>query len=230
MAMKLADISGNPYIGVFCRLIGDIAICPLEVSDEFTSDLEEGMGVKWVKATLGNTNLHGSLIGANSKGFIVPYFYDIEEIKKAFSIFDIDMDEKGIKGAVSDDPLTAWGNNILASEKAVLANPEFRGYSLRLIEDILDVEVVKGTIAGLMTVGSVAVLNSKGMVVHPKISDEEKEQLEDLFGVEVQISTANFGSPYLGASIMANDRGAMIGNKTSGVEMNRIENTLDLIE
>ena len=230
MALKLADISGNPYIGVFCRLIGDIAICPLEVSDEFTNALEEGMGVKWVRTTLGNTNLHGSLIGANSKGFIVPYFYDIEEFQTSFKAFDIDMDEMGIKGAVSDDPVTAWGNNILASEKVALANPDLRGYSLKLIEDILDVEVVKGTIAGIKTVGSVAVLNSKGMAVHPKIDDEEKELLENLFGVEVQISTANFGSPYLGASIIANDRGALIGNRSSGVEMNRIENTLDLIE
>jgi translation initiation factor 6 len=68
------------------------------------------------------------------------------------------------------------------------------------------------------------------MVVHPKASGEDIARLIDLFGIDVKISTANFGSPYLGASVVANDRGALIGNKSSGVEVNRIEDTLDLIE
>jgi translation initiation factor 6 len=72
-------------------------------------------------------------------------------------------------------------------------------------------------------------MNSKGMVVHPKATEEERETLSDLFDLEVRISTANFGSPYLGASILANDNGGVIGNKSSGVEINRIEDTLDLI-
>jgi len=104
------------------------------------------------------------------------------------------------------------------------------GLSFRIIEDTLDVEVVPGTIADIRTVGSVAALNSKGMIVHPKVTDDEKEHLKGLFGIDVQISTVNFGSPYLGASMIVNDNGAVIGDKTSGVEMNRIENALDIID
>lgn len=230
MSLKLADIDGNPYIGVFCRLLGDVVICPLDASQEILDILTETLKVKTVRSTLGNTNLHGSLIGGNSKGFIVPYFYDLVEIEKAFKKFDLDLGELGITGAVCDDPHTAWGNNILATDKMVFANPDIRKSSLKVIRDTMDVEVVVGTIAGIRTVGSVAALNSKGMIVHPKISDDEKEHLEELFGVEVQISTANFGSPYLGASMIVNDYGAVIGDKTSGVEMNRIENALDIID
>jgi translation initiation factor 6 len=230
MALKLADIDGNPFIGVFCRLLGDVVICPLDATPEITGMLKDTLKVEPVRTTLGSTNLHGSLIGGNSKGFIVPYFYDLLEIQNAFKKFDLDLEELGLKGAICDDPHTAWGNNILATERVVLANPDLRKSSIKVIEDTLDVEVEMGSIAGVRTVGSVAAHNSKGMIVHPKITDDEKEYLEDLFKIEVQISTANFGSPYLGASMVVNDNGAVLGGKTSGVEMNRIENALDLIE
>lgn len=230
MALKLADINGNPFIGVFCRLIGDHAICPLEATDEFTDILEETLGVKTIKATLGNTNLHGSLIGGNSRGFIVPYFYRMEEISDAFSSLDIDLEEKGIKGAVSNEHLTAWGNNILVNDRTALVNPDIGKKSMALLEETLGVEAVYGTIAGIKTVGSVAALNGNGMIVHPKITDDEKDILKDIFKIDIEISTVNFGSPYIGASLIANDKGAIVGDKTSGVEMNRIENILDIIE
>jgi translation initiation factor 6 len=229
LSLKLADISGNPFIGVFCRPAGKIVFCPLDASPDFIIDLEEGLEVKGVRATIGGTNLHGSLMGANSKGLIVPYFYDIEEIDRILGSMETSLEELEIRGARSDDPHTAWGNNILASDRVALVNPEVSQGSIEMIEDTLDVEVVKGTIAGVKTVGSVAALNSSGMIVHPKAVDDEVEELRNLFKLDVNICTANFGSPYLGASLIVNDKGALAGKRTSGVEMNRIENSLDLI-
>lgn len=228
--MKLADVDGNPYIGVFCRLLGDVVVCPLEATEEFLGSISDTLKVRTIRSTLGNTNLHGSLIGGNSRGFIVPYFYDLDEISQAFKKAGMDLDELGLVGYVSDDPHTAWGNNILATESSALANPDLSKDSLKVLEDTLDVEVMTGTIAGVKTVGSVAAHNSKGMVVHPKVNEDEKERLKELFSMDVQISTANFGSPYLGASMIVNDIGGVLGDRTSGVEMNRIENALDIID
>ncbi|MGA1821015.1 MAG: translation initiation factor IF-6 [Thermoplasmatota archaeon] len=230
MAVRLADIDGNPYIGVFCRLIGDIAVVPLDVSDEFAKLLETSLDIRTVRATLGGTNLHGSLISAGSAGMIVPYFFNETDIRKAFEKEGVTEITDSIRIAISDDPTTSWGNNVLLSERAALINPDLTEESADLVRDTFDVEVERGTIAGVKTVGSVASLNSRGMVVHPKATNEDMARLTDLFGIDVKISTANFGSPYLGASIIANDRGALIGNKSSGVEVNRIEDTLDLIE
>jgi translation initiation factor 6 len=229
LSLKLADISGNPFIGVFCRRVANLVICPHEATEEFITDLRETLNVEAVKATLGGTNLHGALMAANSKGFIVPYFYDLDEIDGILKKNEFDRKELDISGSVSEDPHTAWGNNVLASEKVALINPDLSEDSVELVGDTLGVEVIKGSIAGIKTVGSVAALNSKGMVVHPKASEEERENLSELFSLEVQISTANFGSPYLGASMIVNDKGALVGKRTSGVEMNRIENSLDII-
>ena len=230
MALRMAELNGNPYIGVFCRLIGDTVLVPLEADEPFMKDFEEVLNVKVVNTTIGGTTLHGSLIAANSKGVIMPYFCPPEELSAALRKADIPSVDEGLNIAASDDPVTAWGNNLLLSEKVALVNPDISHRSMKLIEDIMDVEPVPGTIAGVRTVGSVAALNSKGMVVHPKASLHEIERLRELFKVDVQISTANFGSPYLGASMVVNDRGGVVGSRSSGVELNRIEMTLDLID
>ncbi|MEA3559127.1 MAG: translation initiation factor IF-6 [Candidatus Thermoplasmatota archaeon] len=229
MAIKMVNLSGNPFIGVFCRIIGDVLICPVDTTDEFMVDIKEGLGLKVHRTSAGNTNLHGSLVAANSKGLIAPYFYSEKEIERTVIEGDADL-ESDLRVVISDDPITAWGNNLLLSERYALVNPDLTRDSIKLVENTFDVEVVKGTIAGIKTIGSIAAMNSKGMVVHPRASEKDLEALKELFSVDVNISTANFGSPYLGASIIANDRGALVGSKSSGVELNRIENSLDIID
>jgi translation initiation factor 6 len=226
----MADINGNPYIGVFCRQIGNISLCPMDIQEEFIELMGEVLQLKVVRTASGNTNLHGSLIAANARGLIVPYFYAVDDVKKALKDAGIaeGNDEPIIE--ISEDPVTAWGNNVLLSEKIALVNPDIHKSSLKLIEDTFQVEAVKGTIAGIKTIGSIAVVNSKGMVIHPKASEEDLERMKELFKVDPYISTANFGSPYLGASMIANDHGALVGSKSSGVELNRIENSLDIID
>ncbi len=225
MAISMADINGNPFIGVFCRQVGELSLCPMDTPDEFVELMDKVLGLKVIRTASGNTNIHGSLVAANSHGLIMPYFYHKEDIEKVMM-----ENSSEIVIEVSDDPHTAWGNNVLLSDKVALVNPELQKESFKLIEDTFQVEAVKGTIAGIKTIGSIAVLNSKGMVVHPKASEMDLEKLKDLFKVDTYISTANFGSPYLGASMIANDQGALVGSKSSGVELNRIENSLDIID
>lgn len=45
----------------------------------------------------------------------------------------------------------------------------------------------------------------------------------------VSIGTVNHGVPYVGAGMVANGKGAIMGSKTTGIEMGRIEDALDLI-
>lgn len=228
MPVRTADLNGNPYIGVFCRALSSSLLCPAETTEDLMALAEDTLGYRAVRCSLGGTNLHGSLIASNRNGAIVPHFISTDELSQALKEAGVIEGEGSYTVASSEDPVTAWGNNVLCSDKVALVNPEVHKRSLKLIEDVLGVEPVVGTIAGVRTVGSVAVLNSKGMVVHPKARTTELERLKELFGVDVQISTANFGSPYLGACMVANDRGCLVGSNTSGIELNRIENTLDL--
>ncbi|MCK5772298.1 MAG: translation initiation factor IF-6, partial [Thermoplasmata archaeon] len=207
---------------------GDVLICPQESPEELIEIMESALGIKAVKAFIGNTSLHGSLIAGNSKGAVIPYFFDPQDIKQVMEKSGQAPDEE-FNIFTSLDPLTAWGNNLLLSEKVAMYNPEMEKRSVKRISSELDIEMVPGTIAGINTVGSIAMLNSKGIVVHPKASEDDLDRIQEIFSLKPEISTINFGSPYLGSSMVANDNGAVIGNSSSGVEINRIEDALDLI-
>jgi translation initiation factor 6 len=100
---------------------------------------------------------------------------------------------------------------------------------MKKVEDTLNVPVYRGTIASLKTVGMAAVVTNKGLLCHPKVLDGEKKQLGEIFDVNVMIGTVNHGSPVIGSGLVANTKGAIIGNLTTGVEMGRIEEALGFL-
>ena len=75
-----------------------------------------------------------------------------------------------------------------------------------------------------------AIVTNKGCLCHPKITSDEKRALESIFKVEAMIGTVNHGVPLIGSGIIANTKGAVIGNLTTGIEMGRIEEALGFLE
>jgi len=75
-----------------------------------------------------------------------------------------------------------------------------------------------------------AVVTNKGLLCHPKVTLEEKKVLESVFDVEVMSGTVNHGMPLIGSGLVANTKGAIIGNLTTGIEMGRIEEALGFLE
>ena len=103
---------------------------------------------------------------------------------------------------VFEDVINAAGNDILVNDNGALIHPDIKERSVKKIGETLGVPVLKGTIASLKTVGMAAVVTNKGCLCHPKISDDEKKQLEELFDVEerfhwADISSVDFAKEYL---------------------------------
>ena len=216
--IKKTSINGSPFVGVYASCNNNFAVLPnIEINEDI---FKKTLNVETFKTTLGGSPLIGSLMVMNSKGAVVTNFASDEDVSFLFDKINVFFVE---------DKINAIGNDILANDRAALVHIDFDKETIKYIEDALDVEVVKGEIGGIKTVGSAAVVTNKGMLVHPNVKDEEIEFLKNLFGVPVYISTANYGSLYVGASIVANDYGAIVGDKTSNVEVDRIENALDII-
>ncbi|MFA6805383.1 MAG: translation initiation factor eIF-6, partial [Candidatus Methanomethylophilaceae archaeon] len=78
------------------------------------------------------------------------------------------------------------------------------------------------------TVGSVCVATNKGCICHPDTTDEELEVISDILKVEAKRASVNHGVKYLGAGILANSKGALIGDDTTPIEMGKIEDGLNL--
>jgi translation initiation factor 6 len=58
---------------------------------------------------------------------------------------------------------------------------------------------------------------------------DELKQIEKILKVEGDIGTANFGSPFVGAFILANSHGYLVSEQTTGPELGRIDETLGFI-
>jgi len=177
---------------------------------------------------IGNSSLIGSLSVANSYGIVLPPLTlkeEMETLKGFLRDYDIDIVVEKV-----DAKNTAFGNLIATNDKGCIISNELREYR-RKIEDILNVEVVSRDVAGLSTVGSNLVITNRGGLVHPNASEEEIENLKEIFKVDILLrGTANKGNPSVGACIVANSKGAIVGGDTTGPEMLRIEEALDLIE
>ena len=158
----------------------------------------------------------------NSRGAIVTNFVDTETVYK--------IKNQGLEVFIIKDVINAAGNDILANDYGALIHPDIRNYSMKKIGETLGVCVKKGTIASLKTIGMAAVVTNKGCLCHPKITDEEEKQLEKLFDVNVMIGTVNHGVPMIGSGLVANTKGAIIGNLTTGIEMGRIEEALGFLD
>jgi translation initiation factor 6 len=218
--MKIYDIEENNFIGVFIRPSDKIVIVPSIIPEADREMMEEVFKVPVIETTIGGTNILGSLIALNSHGAVASNIINNNEFQHL---------AKQMNLVVLQDRHNALGNSILLSETKALISPFLSRASQQRIENVLDVETLRGTIAGQDNVGMSAVVTTKGLICHPQITEEEKELIDDFFGMRSTTSTVNFGIPLVGAGLCANSHGALIGGKTTGVEMNRIENALDLI-
>ena len=75
-------------------------------------------------------------------------------------------------------------------------------------------------------VGSCGVATNSGCLVHRDIEENEIKKVESILKVDVDVETANFGSPFVGSCIIANSKGAIVGESSTGPEVNRIMETL----
>jgi translation initiation factor 6 len=220
VALRAMDLNGDPYLGVFAEATEDHVFLPPGTLRSASETLEQVLGVTAVTATVGGTRVIGTLIAANRRGVVIGDIALEEEVKE--------LRKLGLEVFRLSGRYNAAGNVILVGEKAALVHPRLGREQTQGVADALDVEVEKGTIAGLYTVGSAALATPKGILAHPKIADDEIEQLRDLFKLEVGIGTINYGSPMIGSGVIANSKGAAFGTPSTGIEKGRVAEALGL--
>jgi translation initiation factor 6 len=218
---KRLKIAGSSLLGVFARCTEKVVLVPLEVGPADIETLQTGLEVEAVRVTAGVGSVLGSLVSANSNGFIVTHHAGEEELKI--------LREHG-KVTRLPAKINAAGNVILANDSAALVHPGLSIRACEAIAETLGVKVEKGTIGGLKTVGMAGVATNKGLLVHPRITEEEIAVIEELFGLPVDVGTVNLGSPLVGSGVLANSHGYFAGEDTSGPELGRIVDALGFLE
>jgi len=217
------DINGNPFLGVLCSASDRLAIASLEMSEVECAGLSECLGVPVVRTAIGGARVVGSLCALNSQGVVLSDLASRQELDA------LRLAAPGTSLLKLTGKLNAIGNNILVNDRAAFIHPDMSKTAVKKLADFFGVEVVRGTVAGIKTVGSAASVNSRGLLCHPRASEADKKVLSELFKVPVTAGTANYGSPMIGACIVANSGGAAAGSPSTGIEMGRIEEGLGFL-
>ena len=68
---RTITFAGDPNIGVFARVLGDIAIVPPESTEEFKTAVRDALQVTLVETTIQGSAIIGSLVAGNSRGIVV---------------------------------------------------------------------------------------------------------------------------------------------------------------
>lgn len=217
MTVEAVDIYGSACIGAFTFANRELAIIPDDAPDKLDRVFEGCLGVKVVRAKVASSPLIGILVAGNSNGLLLPRTIMAEE-------YELLKREAGdLNVEVFDSKRTALGNIVLANDRAALIHPDLTDREARIIADVLGVEVVRGSIAGVPFVGAAAIVNNRGLLAHPLASEDELRWLEELFKVKADGGTVNHGFPLLRVGAVVNDRGAIVGSLTTGIEIAKIE-------
>ena len=216
MNVDIANFSGDPNIGLYGLATDAFYLVP-HIKKWADDKLAENLGVKQIKATIAGTNILGIFAAGNSSGLLLPELVrrpEAENIKK----FTETLVLKG--------KYTAIGNLVLANDKGCIIADKLEKYKGE-IEDFLKVKVTIHNIAKLEIVGSLALATNKGCIVSKYASKADLEIISNALGVRTDYATVNFGSNFVRPGLIANSVGAVLGEFTSGPE---VQNIIDVLQ
>ena len=214
------NFNGDPNLGLFTISTEELCIAGNTIIKNDLKEIGEILGVEVIEFKIANSELVGLFSTANKNGIVLPINCKDSEVK-LFKKIGLNVVKVKIKQ-------TALGNLILLNDNGCIIPEEISKIKPKL-EDCFGVPVEMGTIAGLSIVGSCAIATNRGILAHINCSEEEMELLESVLKVKGDIGTVSFGSPFVGAGIVANSKGFLIPEETTGPELQRTDEALGFI-
>ena len=214
-------VHGSDFVGAYVIASDKFVFCYRGIERHMKELISHALSAKPVELSVADSHLIGIFARANSNGIALSDLTTDDELSYLRSL------KLDLKIGVVGSRLNAIGNNVLANDKIAFINSEYSSADAKSIGDILDVEVVKAEAGGFKTVGANNILTNRGCVLNNRSTEEEKRMLDSACGFESTLSTANTGSLAIGLAGAANSNGIVIGEATTGYELNRILQSLE---
>tara|TARA_Y100000034_G_C6867275_1_gene395425 strand:+ start:565 stop:1209 length:645 start_codon:yes stop_codon:yes gene_type:complete len=211
-ALKI-NFSGSSNVGLYGFATNKYCLIGKGVEEEVLKKIKDVLKVPVYEITINNSRLVGSYCCGNNEIIFVPEIikeHEEKELKK------LKIPYEKIKTKFS-----ALGNNIVIKDKNALINPEFE----KDIE-LTGIKLKRMNIGKHNAIGSCMIVNPNGCVTTMETDDKEVEEIKKTLSLKVEVGSVNRGNPYVRSGIIANSRGYIIGNLTTGVEVMRIESAL----
>ena len=216
-----ARVLGSPHIGTYVVVTDNIALVPKGAEEELKRKIRDVLSVSdIVETTIAGTSLIGIFAVAHGKLVLVPDIVREEEVEGLRGL--------GLRVEILETSnFNALGNVILHNSRALLAHPELDKDLVARIASFFGLSTyARGAIANIPTVGSAAVVTDRGGLVHPASTSEDLRGLGELFGVEFDTGTVNFGIGFIRSGLIANNYGVLVGELTTGPEIVRVTKAL----
>lgn len=196
----------SPNIGIFCNSNNNVTVVPPATPNSFKEKAEKNLGTEILETTVSNSNLIGIFTAMNNEKIIAPPTLTQREKDNFKEHFNevIQLETK----------YTAIGNLISMNDHAIAASDIINTDKLNLNELKL---------AGSELIGSCLFVTNDGYLAHRDASQKELQKVQDVFEVEGDVGTVNFGDPYVKTGMIGNDEGILIGEETTGPELNRVD-------
>jgi translation initiation factor 6 len=218
---KTISFGGDANIGVFCRVFDDIAVVPPSAPGEFREALAGLLDVEVLVTTIQGSEIVGSLLSGNNRGFVVSGLVGEKELALLEEYREVLLLERNMNAA---------GNIILANDSLTCIHPDLPVAAAGRIGELLGTPVTRLSFAGIKTVGMAAVATNHGIMVHPRTTRQEMATLEGITDLPIGTGSVNMGSGLVGTGLLANRNGYLAGVGTSGYELGRIEDIFGFLE
>ncbi len=213
------NFDGDPNLGLYGFATDKYCFIGLE---RYSHKLKEALKAHVYAFPLFNMDLIRIFATGNASGIIIP---------KILEDFDPDAVEK-MKGHFEvlaiGSRFTSVGNLVLMNDNGIILSPLLKKHK-KEINKFFGIDCQVSTIANMNVVGNLGFATNKGCLTHPKLREKEKRLIERTLQVDADITTVNFGSPYPGAGIIANSKGFVVSEATSGPELGRITDVLGFL-
>ncbi|MBD3195268.1 MAG: translation initiation factor IF-6 [Candidatus Lokiarchaeota archaeon] len=225
MTILRTELFGRPLVGVYLEVSNDYVLYPPNMSKSDLKKVKEVFTGSLYPFSINNSRLIGVYSVNNKYGIIVPHILrDDEEARLEQNLAN---EGNSIQIGVLKSIDNAYGNLIICNDNGAIISSLLKDHQ-KQIEDILNVETVVLDFAGSYLPGSVGLTNNKGCLVHPLSTDGEIDYISSILKVETDVSTINRGIPYLSSGGVVNDHDGIFGKESTGPEMMRLTNILQL--
>ncbi len=227
--LERLDAFGTTTVGIHACATDRYCLIPGDTKARFRERLETILGVPCIPLEVSFKKLIGVMVACNSNGILLPnHVHPNDEALLSKALEMLPGPQVKVHVLEESKP-NALGNLIAANDKGAIASIKIPEAALPAVERTLGVKTIQGKIAGSPLVGTKIVANTKGVLVTPLATDEEANQLKSLFDVgNIDFTTVCLGIEAIRVGIVANSNGAIVGNATSGPEMARISDVLEI--
>lgn len=222
MKLYKTTMQGNPNVGLYGFCTDEYCLLAQEFTAEQVKKIEEVLRVPVYQIRIARTSLIGALVTGNKNVLLVPSIADESEL---FALKQLKLKYKVIPSKV-----TALGNAILCNDHGALVSREYSADTKKIIRQALEVPLHPGEIATTEAPGSCVIHNKHAAVIHAFATGEQIQEVESLLGKKCVKGTVNFGSPYVRSGVIANSNGMVIGEASTGIEIENIYEVLGFLK